>query len=210
MVATGSAKMAAAICLCFGALHCAGAGPGDVPVGRHENAASEVILEPEHVVDAGVLDSGPADASAAQETVAEALDLGVPKEACLPPVKGVPRLEVGPTRVGFPVDMVQHFVRKGAHDAVVKCVAEARARGDGGAPSGRIWLRFDLPKTGGIAAVDVVHGVGDVALFGCVKEAFEKASMPVFREGGTTKVTHYALVICPDGRAQFPTEAGYR
>jgi outer membrane biosynthesis protein TonB len=142
---------------------------------------------------------------------AKGLDLGVPEGACQPPETGdggPPRVKMGEARVGFPSETVEHFVRKGARDTVQACVRDARERDRG--LQGRIWLQFDLPAAGGIAHAEVMQGVGDAALFACVKEAFEKAPMPALQGAGTMNVTRYAVVVCPDGRARFPAEGGYR
>jgi hypothetical protein len=117
-------------------------------------------------------------------------------------------VKVSEPQVGFPFGLIQQFVRKGARDDVQACVRDARVRDP--ELHGRIWLRFDLPEAGGITGAEVIQGVGDAALFGCVKQAFERASVPAMQQAGTVKVSRYAVVVCPDGRAQLPAEGGYR
>lgn len=163
--------------------------------------------------DAGAEAGADADAAADADAVADAdaplSDLSVPSGACLPrPPRNPPVVHVGPTRVGYPSDLVVHFVRKGARPSVEACVREARLR----VPSleGRLVLHFELPKTGGIAGARISRGVGDASLHECVARVVERAPMPALREGGTTTVDNFTIAVCPDGHTEWPHEGGFR
>jgi hypothetical protein len=135
--------------------------------------------------------------------------VGVPVGACLPrKTGGVPIVKMGPTRVGFPTEILQSFVRKGARAAVDDCVHAARDREP--KLEGKVVLNFELPTTGGIKGATVSRGVGDSSLHECIIDAFEQAPMPVLRDGGKTIVDNFDVVICPDGRTEWPHEGGFR
>ncbi len=149
------------------------------------------------------------DASAAYQTDAPPGNIDVPIGACLPrKTKTIPVVKVGPTRVGFPTNLVQHFVRKGARPAVDDCVRAAREREPNVA--GKIVLHFELPTTGGIKDAAVSRGVGDRLLHECITNAFEQAPMPVLRDGGKTIIDNFGVVVCPDGHTEWPIEGGFR
>lgn len=145
------------------------------------------------------------DSAMADQMETAAINISVPIGACLPrKTEAIPVVKVGPTRVGFPVDIVQNFVRKGARAAVDDCVRAAREREPNVA--GKIVMHFELPTTGGIKDAAVSRGVGDRALHECVKKAFDQAPMPVLRDGGKTIIDNFSVVVCPDGHTEWPAD----
>jgi hypothetical protein len=165
-------------------------------------------------------DSGSTAESDAQADVALALepdahvteasiDITVPIGACLPrKTGGVPAVRSTETRVGYPMEMVEFFVRKGSRVAVDDCVHAARERDP--KLQGKVVLHFELPTNGGIKGTSVTRGVGDVPLHECLISALDKSPMPVLRDGGKTFINNYGVVICPDGHTEWPNEGGFR
>lgn len=200
-----------AVYFCIAFSSCASAGGAANPPSGHSDvtadagAASDAAeaLEGDASLDSGsALDAG-------VQAVAAPEDLSIPIGACLPrKTGGVPVVKVGPTRVGFPMELVEIFVRRGARAAIDECVVVAREREP--KLQGKVVLHFELPTTGGIKGAAVSRGVGDGVLHECITTALEKSPMPVLREGGRTIIDNYGVVICPDGHTEWPHEGGFR
>ena len=193
--------------LCFSITVTACSASGGTAVHAQANSESAADSGVDAISEASVEPS--TDSGAAYPTDATADNIDVPMGACLlRKTEAIPVIKVGPTRVGFPTEMLQNFVRKGARPAVDDCIRAAREREPN--ITGKIVVHFELPTTGGIKDAAVSRGIGDRVLHQCVTNAFDKAPMPILREGGKTIIDNFSVVVCPDGHSDWPTEGGFR
>ena len=112
----------------------------------------------------------------------------------------IPKIKLSDATMQFPFAEVRALVAKGARSAIEQCVAAARKRSAD--LSGVVLVKFRLPTGGGLSNAEVIRGVGDDDLHGCVVGALLQTKMPDLQAHGIL-LSNVPVVVCPDGRALF-------